>query len=300
MKNEFLSLTVLPELGAKIYDMIYLPLKRNLLWHNPRVPPRKAYHGARFDDYWCGGWDEIFPNDAETIVNGERYPDMGEIWSLDWDYQINQQRNLVSLLTSVSCPISPVEVIREVKLAKAESGMKLRYQIKNLSKDAIKFLWKLHPAFEINDSCEIEIPAKRGIIDPRYQKHFSSRSYAWPDATYKGGSKVNVSKVTGKLKETCTLHYLTDLSDGYATFKDRKNGVQCRISFPKDVLDNVWLFLAYGGWRSLYNLVLEPSTSYPYDLNDAIKQNTVGELDGGKKLDVTIGVDAGPLDPPGR
>jgi hypothetical protein len=295
MSNQFLSLTVFPQLGAKIYDLVYLPLKRNLLWHNPRVPPRKAFHGARFDDYWCGGWDEILPNDAESTVKGERYPDMGELWSLDWDYQLKEQRNFVSLITSVSCPITPVSVTREIKLSKGDSRLRLRYLVENLSPDPIKFLWKLHPAFEINDACEIEIPANKAIIDPRYQKYFSTKSYSWPIAQDKNGKRVDVSKVMDGLSGTCTCHYLTDLSEGFATFRDRKRGLECRISFPREIMNNIWLFLAYGGWRSLYSLVIEPSTSYPYDLGEAIGRGHVSELDGGEKLEVPILVDVGAL-----
>src|SRR3990170_3797638 len=34
LENARLRLTVLPELGAKLYDLVYKPADRNLLWHN--------------------------------------------------------------------------------------------------------------------------------------------------------------------------------------------------------------------------------------------------------------------------
>jgi len=50
LENEYLKVTVFPEIGAKIYDLIYKPRQKNLLWHNPRIPPMKVPFGAAFDD----------------------------------------------------------------------------------------------------------------------------------------------------------------------------------------------------------------------------------------------------------
>ena len=72
LENELLSIDVLPELGAKIYNFTHRPSNRNLLWHNPRIPPARQTIGAKFDDVWSGGWDELIPNDIPTPVSGTR------------------------------------------------------------------------------------------------------------------------------------------------------------------------------------------------------------------------------------
>ena len=68
MEGERLRLTLFPDAGAKILDLVHRPTDENLLWQNPRVPLRRTYPGAAFDDVWCGGWDELFPTDAACEI----------------------------------------------------------------------------------------------------------------------------------------------------------------------------------------------------------------------------------------
>ncbi|HEB32168.1 MAG TPA: hypothetical protein ENI15_15065 [Spirochaetes bacterium] len=82
MENEFLRFDVLPELGAKVFNFIYKPLDRNLLWHNPYIHPSRQSFGTCFDDVWSGGWDELIPNDLPfQLPSGEILADHGEVWS---------------------------------------------------------------------------------------------------------------------------------------------------------------------------------------------------------------------------
>ena len=68
LENRWLKVRVLPEVGAKIYDLIWKPTGRNILYHNPRIAPQVYPIESEFDNYWCGGWDEA-PNPP---ISGER------------------------------------------------------------------------------------------------------------------------------------------------------------------------------------------------------------------------------------
>ena len=68
LENEFLRVVVLPEAGARIVHLIYKPHDVNLLWNNPRVKPARLPFGVGYDNAWCGGWDELFPNNILTVV----------------------------------------------------------------------------------------------------------------------------------------------------------------------------------------------------------------------------------------
>jgi Domain of unknown function (DUF5107) len=85
MENEWLALSILPDVGAKIYDLIWKPTGRNILWHNPRVLPQTFAIEANFDNYWCGGWDEGFPTCDACEYKGEMYPNLGELRSVRWN-----------------------------------------------------------------------------------------------------------------------------------------------------------------------------------------------------------------------
>ncbi len=107
-----------------------------------------------------------------------------------------------------------------------------------------------------------------------------------------------MSKVPSPTAHTCSLHYVTDLEDGAVKLMNPKDNVDVKISFPKQVLNNIWLFLAYGGYRSLYTAVIEPSTSYPYDLAQAISEGRTSHLDPGKSMNCDIDVELSPHSKP--
>jgi len=282
LQNEHLRVSVFPEAGAKIFDIVHVPSRTNVLWHNPRVRLRSVPFGSRFDDVWAGGWDEVFPNDQESTVGGERFPDMGEVWSLPWEYETEERDGSASVTTTVTTPISPARFSRKLTLGKGTSALTLDYEIENLSGDEMKFIWKIHAAFAINDSCSILARPKRVIVDPRFRNLFEEDDYKWPIATMKGGKRRDMSRVrTGD--HDCTCQYLTELEDGTVIFRDELNGIESRLTIPR-VLDNVWLFLAYGGWRGHQVAAIEPSTGYPHDLAEAIRQGHCATLSGNSKL----------------
>src|SRR5680860_1402593 len=87
LENRLLRITVLPELGGKIWSIVSKPHDWEMLWRHPRMTPRPAHYGATYDNWFCGGWDEVFPNDCPVDIAGEPYPDHGEIWSLPANWQ---------------------------------------------------------------------------------------------------------------------------------------------------------------------------------------------------------------------
>ena len=77
LQNHALEITVLPEVGAKIFDLIHRPTRQNFLWHNPRIAPQPYPVGANFDNYWCGGWDDAFPTCETCSHKGNNIPISG-------------------------------------------------------------------------------------------------------------------------------------------------------------------------------------------------------------------------------
>lgn len=286
LQNEKLRVSVFPEVGARVFDIIHVPSQTNVLWHNPRIPLRRAPFGSRFDDYWAGGWDEVFPNDQESVVGGEKFPDMGEVWSIPWEYQTNEVGGSASVTTTVTTPISPARISRTLTLAKGSSKLTADYEIQNLSGDEMKFIWKVHAAFAINDHCSIIAGPARAVIDPRFRQLFDAADYPWPFAPMTGGVKRDMSRVR-TTDHDCTCQYLTELAGKTVGFRDELNGVESRMTFS-GALDNVWLFLSYGGWRGNYVAAIEPSTGYPHDLAEAIRQGHCSTLEGNGRLSARL------------
>ena len=70
LENRLLRLVILPAAGAKIWQITYKPLDTDLLWNNPRIAPSRLPSNSRYDDVWSGGWDELFPNDEISVIEG--------------------------------------------------------------------------------------------------------------------------------------------------------------------------------------------------------------------------------------
>src|ERR1035437_5661663 len=87
LENEWLSLSILPEVGAKILTLVDRKSVRNVLWENPRIRPQRFSIDANFDNYWCGGWDDAFPTADACVYQGEPFPNNGELRSLNWQVE---------------------------------------------------------------------------------------------------------------------------------------------------------------------------------------------------------------------
>lgn len=46
LENAQLRAVILPELGAKIWSLVFKPADREMLWHKPHLPPRPVPFGA--------------------------------------------------------------------------------------------------------------------------------------------------------------------------------------------------------------------------------------------------------------
>ena len=76
VRNRWLELTVLPELGGRLYRVVYLPTGQDLLYRNPAIKP--TIYGAR--GWWlaAGGMEWAFPTDEHGYL--EYVP-----WQARWE-----------------------------------------------------------------------------------------------------------------------------------------------------------------------------------------------------------------------
>lgn len=70
LENELIRATVLPDLGAKIHELIYKPSDHDFMYHHPRVECRVPVFDVNVDDWWTGGMDEAIPGRKLSISWG--------------------------------------------------------------------------------------------------------------------------------------------------------------------------------------------------------------------------------------
>lgn len=277
--NDQLEISVLPAVGAKIYDLIDRRTGHNFLWHNPRVSPQPYPIDANFDNYWCGGWDDGFPTCETCLHNGEQYPNLGELRSVHW-YIDSQNESSVQL--SAFGPISPVKAHKQIRLR--ESLLEVEFKIEHQGYLPLDYIWGTHPAYAVEPGCVIHIPARTGIVGQANHAVLGQpgQRYPWPILKTTEGS-LNMSLLQPPSGFSAG-HYATDLAAGWYAIEYPHRGIGLLFEFPLDLCPYLWLWLSYGGWRGYYLAVVEPWTSYPVTLSDAVSAGTHRVLQPGEQV----------------
>jgi galactose mutarotase-like enzyme len=279
LENDSLTVSVLPEVGAKIYDLIDRRSGYNFLWHNPRIAPQSYPIETNFDNYWCGGWDDGFPTCEACTHGGEQYPNLGELRSVHWSVEDTDQ---FSVTLSAFGPISPIKAQKQIRLR--ESSLETEFTLEHQGFLPIDYLWGTHPAYAVEPGCLIHIPAHTGIVgqanDPSLGE--PGQRYTWPHLpTVIGSIDMSVLQPRGRYSAG---HYATDLSAGWYAIEYPHRGIGLLFEFPLDLCPYLWLWLSYGGWRGYYLAVVEPWTSHPVTLSEAVAAQTHRVLMPGERI----------------
>lgn len=290
LENDWMLLSILPEVGGKIYDLFWKPTNRELLWHNPRIAPQMFAVDANFDNYWCGGWDDGFPTCDACNFQGERLPLLGELRSLRWKVESVEESegNAIARLSAFG-PISPVRAVKTVKLASDGPIVRMRFEVENIGPLPQPFMWGTHPALEVNDRMILRIPARTGIVGQATAPEFGvpGQRYAWPKLDTANGI-TDMSRVRGIDAKVACGHYATDLSAGWYAVEDMAIQEGFLIQFPVETCPYLWLWMVYGGWRGYHHLIVEPWTSYPNNLTEAFEHGTSHVLIPGESFSVEV------------
>ncbi len=266
LENHFLRVVFLPQLGGKIWQITYKPLHAELLWNNPRIAPARLPINSRYDDVWCGGWDELFPNDEVATINGEAYPDHGELWTGEWQALTFEKAGEVGVVLSFHTPISSIRVEKVVTLRADQPLLHFRHTFTNCGSASFAFLWKLHPAFAVSPRHRIDFPPMKVLLDPAFVGTLGGlvSPFDWPYAQL-GGKKVDLRRVPAIDERQLYFFYGAEMKESWCALTNTELALSCGLHFDPEVFGSCWLFASYGGWRNYNVAVLEPCTGYPLD-----------------------------------
>ncbi|MGB6690114.1 MAG: hypothetical protein WBE76_19935 [Terracidiphilus sp.] len=288
-ESRFLRLVVLPEAGARIWQITYKALNADLLWNHPTIPP--SLHGLHtsYDDVWSGGWDELFPNDEAGMLNGSLLPDHGELWTGAWQAEPFQNGESAGLHLRYTTPISNFLVEKTILLRPERAACEIRYRFTNRGSENFPFLWKLHPAFAVSASHRIDFPSmvvRRELEFPGTLGE-APRVFPWPYAAV-DGMLLDLRQVPEVSSRAVHFFYGTELAAGWCGITNRANRLACALRFDPEILSSCWLFATHGGWRDLNVAVLEPATGYPYQMQAMIDGGQARRLAPGASLETSV------------
>jgi galactose mutarotase-like enzyme len=292
LENGALRVTVLPELGGHVVELVDKAADRNLLWANPGMSPQRVPSGADFDDQWSGGWDEIFPTGDVAELYGKTLPYMGELWSVPWTAAsvVSDGRAWIDGVGLAT--MAPARFERRLELRGDEPILRVHYRLTNLDLRPLPFLWGIHPSFAVTPAHRIDAPAANMLVGVSSGPTMGvpGSGYRWhdqPDPTAPSGSR-DVRRVRPASDAVFGGHWATDLRDGWLALTDTATRRGVALAFATDVFPHAWLWQVYGGWRGLHHVALEPWTSYPMQLEEAQAAGRARILQPGESLETDV------------
>ena len=292
LENERVRVTVLPELGGHVLELVDKEADRNLLWSNPRTSPRRAPYGAHFDDWWSGGWDEIFPTGDRADLHGEQLPYMGELWSVPWSAETGAGDGRAWIRATGLGTIAPARLERTLELRDGEAVLRASYRLTNLDLRPLPFIWGIHPCFAVTATHRIDAPADAMLVGVSSGPSMGvvGSTYAWPDQPDRTAAdgRRDVRRVRPASDAVFGGHWATDLRRGWLALTDTATHRGVAMAFSTDVFPHAWLWQVYGGWRGHHHLCLEPWTSHPMQLGEAQAAGRARILQPGESLETEV------------
>jgi hypothetical protein len=294
MENRWLAVEVLPDAGAKIFRIIDKAADRNVLWENKRIPPHRAPIFASMDDHWSGGWDEIFPGGApSTDRYGEDTPYMGELWSaVGWKWRVlDVGAHRVALECSVDTTITPARYTRVLSLDDEAPVLRSEIRLEHIGTLPFDYCLGTHPSLSISPAHRFDAPATAVEVDEYGgETRLGERgdTYAWPLLTLRDGTTIDVRRIAGPDLRSFALHYLTGLEAGWVACTDTAARRGFGLVFDLELFSVIWLWQVYGGWRGYYHAAMEPWTSWPGTLAEAVKLGRARVMNPGDVVETTI------------
>jgi galactose mutarotase-like enzyme len=289
VENDQLRLQILPELGARIWQIHSKPLSVDLLWNNPHLAPGKPAFGSSYDENWSGGWDELFPNDEATIYKGKSLPDHGELWTCDWAIDEPATPNPLTLKFTLHTPVSNFCIEKTICLHPSSANFEVHYKLTNHGSDKFPFLFKLHPAFAVSSEHRIDFAPMKILLEPEFAGTLAAAvsEFYWPFAQI-GQQCVDLRKAPARNSGALHFFYGDELADGWCGITNRANGLAVALRYDPAVFTSCWLFATHGGWKNLNVAVLEPATGYPFRFHSMIEGKRALWLEPGESLRTTV------------
>jgi galactose mutarotase-like enzyme len=288
-RNEDLSITCVPELGAKVVSIIDLGANYEWLTSSDGGLRSPSSLNDTWQEYDKSGWDECFPSVAPGYYSvapwsGTPLRDHGELWQRPWRWWQAGE----GLMMSVHGLRFPYEFARGFRL----NGRRLdvAYSMHNLSELPFVCMWSMHPLFVARPGARIVLP--RGCtmtIDAdlgdeeraRYRERLE-----WPLLTTGRGADRDLSIIASVGGQALKL-----FSDAGAVTRtalcDAGSGRWLGIEVGPRTVPHFGLWLNEGKWPSagegLVHVALEPTSGCSDDLDISARLGSAWLVPGGAR-----------------
>jgi hypothetical protein len=156
LQNRHLRVTVLPEKGGDIIELLHKPSDTDVLFLSPNGLRRDDHADftlndgpGAFMDRYPGAWQEILPAGGPPASHGGiGFGQHGEISVLPWRCEVVADTpDEVAIALTVQTVRTPLRLRRVMRLRRDEAVLHLEETLTNLSPQRMPVMWGHHPAF---------------------------------------------------------------------------------------------------------------------------------------------------------
>jgi hypothetical protein len=311
LENAKLRVSVLPDKGTDIFELLYKPLDIDFMYRSPsgiRNPatfvPTIANPGGAYLDFWEGGWQEAFPVGGWACnYKGAAFGLHGEVSLMPWQYSIvEDDAKCVAVYFWVRTCRSPFLLEKILSLHGEEPILRIWERITNEGQVDMDFMWGHHPVVGLpflHEDCAVTVPAATVIIpDPSSwpASRLKEGTYFWPRVEDRSGRTIDISGMEPADAGIAEAAYLTDLREGWFTLTSQRHNLVFAMSWPHEIFPWVWYWKVAGGERAApffgrnYCVALEPFTSYPPHFEKVLAAGTQKTLAPQQSLEADLAV----------
>ena len=286
LENDFLKVSVIPELGAKIAQIKDKHANYDWLWEDPTRPLRARQVTDKYDEHDITGFDECFPNIGISSYPGDPdliLPDHGELWSQAWSCEKTND----SIISTAIGKVLPYKFERKITLK--DRSLVFSYAIENTGQESFKGFWSAHPLFNAVEGMQILLNGNRPMTKEfgfsgrmgsdgadGYEGHLDS--YIWPNTIGESGKSYDLSQVT--LAEPLTDKVVVSTpDDGVITLLNPHHKCSVRFLLNPQEIPYVGMCFNLDAWpftgRKARWLAIEPSTGPTDKLDESDQMSEV-------------------------
>lgn len=306
VENGRLRVTVLPDRGAEIVELVHLERGVDVLFHAPwglsppGSPRREGSDGHAFLEGYAGGWQELFPSVGDPCeYRDASIPFHGEVATRPWTVTAEVGSDEAVLRCSVECETVPLRLERLMRLGTGSSELVLDETVTNVGEQPVHAVWGHHCVLGpplVAAGARLRLPARTIVTIPELWEETArlepGQRSRWPDARLRDGGSVDLSFVPGPDAGSHDDVNLTDLDAGWVEVENPALGLTFRLHFDPLLFPWVISWQPYGGALAMplagsYGLGVEPWTSR-LCLADAVEAGEALELAPGETVRTTL------------
>ena len=284
LENDYLRVTVLPEKGADVYEIVYRPAGIDCLMKTPSglMPPTGRPQGHFLDNYE-GCWQELFPNANDPCeYRGRAIPFHGEAALRPWITRPRAEGDAPRVEFSADMTVLPFRLAKTLALDPAAPILTVDYAVTNAGDEPWHYNWGEHIVLGapfLERGCRFELPGGAIATLPTIFEDATAilapgQQTTWPYAATRDGQRVDLRRVPGPEAHTHDDCFIGEMPEGRLTVTNDRLSLAVDIAWDRAYYRYLAVWTPYGGsdappLTGIYGLGVEPYVSR-YPLAEAV------------------------------